>query len=296
MDVGKAGKTIDTTLKISTVHRSTDAEKAKKEMEAVRLAEIAEIADECEVGETTPPQMGKPNPLNDLKKEDDDSIQMSEFVDALKMVEYVGGLTSQEAGNMRFHFDFFHTSGVIEIPLSKLTAGPQVFTTFYFGLFDEFPPYDLIKKSEDKKKNKWTKFLKLCKKMAVKVAPEERTEYIETDTIIDYISKFEVLTDPVLWGSPDTKRTLFQETRGTETRYLLKSSDMMEIVKDLKINTLIGTLSQHMTGRGLKERKTKVKKTRGGSSRVWVFHSRAFEDAFTDRAQAEQREREGGII
>lgn len=213
------------------------------------------------------------------------------FFNSLEKVEFVKSVTPERSGSTRFYFRVGGKTGLIEIETDILSNGPGRFKSRFYSLFKCFPPAELLQKPTGGN-NKWLDFLVYCGTFGVDVEPEDSTEYIEAGNLVEALAGLHVETDPALWGMKDTKRTLLKEVNGGKVTYLLKSSDISELLTDLRISTKIGALSTHLTGRHLKTQKTKCKRvtlSRGvyATVRAWEFTQEAIEPYITTEEDTE---------
>lgn len=191
--------------------------------------------------------------LRETKKEDDIYTSKKMFLDSIGKIERVRGIAGKEQPTWRIYFDLGYKKGVLEVDNKKMTCGPFELNSAFYGMFGFFIPWEFLKKPEKGEKNEWFIFLKGMAQMAVDVDPDDRTEWIECDLLLEKIGGFGVLEDKARWANKTiAKNTLLRVERGDLTYYVLKSGDMSALIKDLKIITPIGQIGRVMNVRGIK--------------------------------------------
>lgn len=189
------------------------------------------------------------------KKDTGSHFTINTFTESIKKVEKVVGISDLERPVWKIHMEVGAEKAVIAIENKKLVMGPVDLNAAVFGAFGIFLPYELLKKQEKGESNKWVVFISLLSQIAETVNPEDRTEWLETDVLIENIAGFEIIDDKDIWADATKKQNslLRQENKGIV--YLcLKTSDMAALVKTLKLSTDLGTLGRVMDSRDIKRK------------------------------------------
>jgi len=229
-------------------------------------------------GDTTPTAWDE---LRETKKEDNIYTPKKMFLDSITKIERVRGMTEKEQPTWRITFDLGYKKAILEIDNKKMTCGPFELNSAFYGVFGFFIPWDFIKKPDKGEKNEWLIFLKGMAQIAVDAEPDNRTEWIECDLLLEKIAGFGVLEDRAKWANKTiAKNTLLREERGDLTYYILKSGDMSALIKDLKIATPIGGIGAVMDNRGIKRKNNptvRIPNTGKVVPRAWWFTEKSLE-------------------
>lgn len=202
------------------------------------------------------------------------------FRDSIKKVEKVIGISEIERPVWKIYMEMGAQKEVIAIENKKLVMGTSDFNAAVFGAFGVFLPIELLKKPEKGEPNKWFIFVTYLSEMSETINPEDRTEWLETDVLIEHIAGFEIVDDKSVWADVTKKQNslLRQEYKGNS--YLcLKTSDMAALVKTLKIDTKLGTLGKVMGSRGIKrEGNPKIRVGKAQQRAWWIKESEILEN------------------
>ena len=211
--------------------------------------------------------------LEEKPKEEKSAINLPLplFIDSIKKVEKVLGISEMERPTWKIHMEMGPHKEVIAIENKKLVMGATDFNAAVFGAFGVFLPFELLKKPEKGEPNKWFIFVTHLSNMSETISPEDRTEWLETDVLIENIAGFEIIDDKNIWADATKKQNslLRQENKGIA--YLcFKTSDMAALVKTLKLGTDLGTLGRVMDSRGIKRKGNATITLKGqGKQRAW---------------------------
>ena len=195
--------------------------------------------------------------LEEKPKEEKSAINLPLplFIDSIKKVEKVLGISEMERPTWKIHMEMGPHKEVIAIENKKLVMGATDFNAAVFGAFGVFLPFELLKKPEKGEPNKWFIFVTHLSNMSETISPEDRTEWLETDVLIENIAGFEIIDDKNVWADATKKQNslLRQENKGV-TYLCLKTSDMAALIKTLKLSTDLGTLGRVMDSRNIKRK------------------------------------------
>jgi hypothetical protein len=182
----------------------------------------------------------------------------SDFTRAIKSIEKIKPTTAADGATWRIRININCIEDTIEISNSALMAGKSKFEDLFKSRFKRFLPYELTKKAEKGKRNPWKTFQLYLEENCTEVEPNESIEWTECEIILRNIAQLTWTDDSKAWVSKSKGRKLLLHKilKGeTQEYYLLKSEDIVSIIKDLKLSLSMGRIGQAMNERRLKRLK-----------------------------------------
>ncbi|MGE5465487.1 MAG: hypothetical protein ACM3QR_00255 [Syntrophothermus sp.] len=189
------------------------------------------------------------------KEPDNGCIDMGVFLDSIKKIEKIRGITDGTEATWRFELEMCDRKETIAIGNNKLMMGPSEFNNLFKSRFGFFLPSTLGGRNKESRLN-WIKFQVYIEQNCIEVDPIESTEWSECDLILDVIAKLPVLTEGLKWADKTrAKKTLMKKEQETQTFYILKAGDVPTIVKEQGLLTKTTDIAKVMNRRGFKREK-----------------------------------------
>ncbi len=188
--------------------------------------------------------------------EEELELDLPLFYRGIVKVEKLLGLTPSDGAVWRFEMFYRRTHGIIEIANEKLMMGPGMFNNLFKSRFGIFLPHDLTKKPEKGEPNLWIKFQLAIENVCTVVEPEESTEWIETDRLIENIAKFSITDDKKIWYDTTISDRCLLKTEDSEGNrfYCAKSDCIASLMKDIGVKIPIGRVGDILNTRNLKKK------------------------------------------
>jgi len=179
------------------------------------------------------------------------------FISAIEEIIKIEPLTAKDTAIYRIKFNWGDgKKGTIEINVSDFLRSYKKFEELLFSHFDLTLPSKLKAKPAEFETSEWTKFVQLCGKMCISVPPSESTAWAESDRFLEKVSGFQILEEQKKqeWAMPFSQFVLLKDNKDGVTYYLLKSSDVTELISQKNLNLLITReqLGGVMKKRGIK--------------------------------------------
>jgi hypothetical protein len=201
---------------------------------------------------------------NILTEDDHDSsgcIDKTIFSRSMISVEKIKPATGAGMATWRFKFSVLGKVASIEIPLNKM-GDFHIFQDLFKSNFGMYLPFELTRKAEKGAPSPWRKFNLYIEEICIEVEPVESQEWLECDLLVDQIAQnCKVTDDADFWAdkSRSAKYAIRHEMDGIGY-YLVKSKDVSELAKDIKLTVTMEKLGSVMNSRGIKRPKNPAKK------------------------------------
>jgi len=209
----------------------------------------------------------KPEP----KKDTSGHFTLQVFSSTIVKVEKVLGISALERPVWKIYMEVGPKKRVIAIENKKLAIGPVDFNLAVFGAFNIRIPTELLKKPEKGAPDKWLMFTTQLGQIAEEIQPESRTEWLETDILLEALAGQDITDDREEWD--DTARggnALFRKEYKGEVYLCIKSKELSALAKTLKLGSTLENFSEVMDARGIKRPTNPTLALQGGrKTRAW---------------------------
>jgi hypothetical protein len=216
--------------------------------------------------------------LEDIEEDDPDAIQLPLFMAGITKVERELGVLDKDPVTWRVFIEIAGHADVIALKNQEFISTHQIFNNTFWSKYGKFIPYQMTRKAEKGKPNKWKKFCNYCYNQAETVQPSESTPWMECDILLSKLALRQVIEDKTRWGNVGMAETsLLKMNYQGEFYYCVKGSDIKELMEDFKLKTSLTDMSQICVKRGFKRKNNATIRVGTGGVWAWWFKVEAIE-------------------
>jgi hypothetical protein len=185
-------------------------------------------------------------------------IQLHHFIGSIKKVERITPETFGEDAFWRFHMELGSKRHIIDITTVDLTKGFTKFNNAYMSNFGLMLPYELCQRPKKNEPNYWVQFVGYICSVAVEAEQTETDASTHLEIILRRIAQSPVTEDKLKWVDEIYgQHFLLKWVQDDIVYYLLKSRDVEDFIKDLKITTPLEKLGKMMAQKRYKKIKNR---------------------------------------
>jgi hypothetical protein len=203
--------------------------------------------------------------------------------------------TRRDSAIWRLYLEYKGVKKIIEITDLDITNRRTKFQSLFKSNFGAFLPPKLMKKPK-KGADPWYAMLLYLESICTEIEQTDTAEWAELNIFLGNVAQLKWVPeeDIELWADNKKSRKLLLRIIHKKTEkvyYLLKSDDVLTIIKDEKITTSVNYLGRHMDKHFLKRRDNpavRINSKRVVSSVWWFTEESLIERGFDVEAQRKE--------